>query len=115
MQLSGSDLANYLKSLPASALSKVEIISNPAARYDASGTSGIINLVMIKDKKIGTNGSISLSYGQGQLPKSVNSISLNHRNAKFNIYGMYNLTYRANFNKLLLYRKFYDKIIFHGT
>ena len=115
LQLSGSDLANYLKSLPASALSKVEIISNPAARYDASGTSGIINLVMIKDKKIGTNGSISLSYGQGQLPKSVNSISLNHRNAKFNIYGMYNLTYRANFNKLLLYRKFYDKGVFTGA
>lgn len=114
-QISGSDLANYLRSLPAAALAKVEIISNPSARYDASGTSGIINLVMVKDKKLGTNGTISLSYGQGRLPKSVNSISLNHRNKRFNLYGLYSYSYRGSFNDLKLYRRFYDQGAFTGA
>src|SRR5690606_25781608 len=43
--MSGSDLANVLKSMPANSIDRIEIISNPGARYDAAGSAGIINII----------------------------------------------------------------------
>ena len=56
--LSGDDLANYLKSMPATMIDRVEVMKNPSARYDAAGTSGIINLVTKKEHRNGINGSV---------------------------------------------------------
>ena len=55
--MSGVQLATYLKSLPASAIDQLEIMSNPSAKYDAAGNSGIINLKTKKNKARGFNGS----------------------------------------------------------
>lgn len=111
--LSGTSLANYLRGLPANAVDKIEFITNPGAKYDASG-SAIVNIKMKKDRKKGTNGSITNSYGQGKYPKINNSVSLNHRNKKFNIFGSYNFAYSEWFNDLDLDRRFFENGTFTG-
>jgi hypothetical protein len=105
--MTGTDLANYLRGIPSSSIEKIEIISNPSAKYDAAGTA-IINIKLKKDKRIGTNGSITASYGQGVYPKSNNSLSLNHRDKKVNVFGSYSFAHREAFSHLQLQRAFYN-------
>jgi len=107
--ISGRDLANYLRGLPANTIQKIELITNPSARYDAAGNAGIINIVMKKDQRTGTNGSLNLSYGQGKYAKTGQGITLNHRNKKINVFGSYNFAYRKAFSHLTLYRKFLEQ------
>lgn len=92
--LSGRDLAAYLRSLPSGSLDKIEIISNPPARYRAAGSAGIINIKTKKIKTPGLNGNLSSSFGHGKYAKSYNSLILNNRINKFNFYGSagYSLT-----------------------
>lgn len=106
--ISGSDLANYLRSLPSSAISRIEIITNPSSKYDAEGNAGIINIVMKKDQRMGTNGTLTASYGQGFYPKAAAGISLNHRDKNINFFGSYNYSYRDNYSDLALYRQFIE-------
>jgi outer membrane receptor protein involved in Fe transport len=109
--MTGTNLANYLRGIPSNAVDKIEFITNPGAKYDASG-SAIINIKMKKDKRNGTNGSITSAYGQGRYPKSNSSLTLNNRSGKFNFFGMYSFAYREWFNELLLNRSFYDDGVF---
>ncbi len=85
--MTGQDLAQFLKSLNASDLEAIEIIATPGAKYDAEGNAGIINLRLKKDKKLGTNGSVSLGFYQGITSKGDASISINHRDRKVNVFG----------------------------
>jgi len=59
LQLSGADLINYVKSIPSSNIKRIEIITNPSARYEADGNSGLINIVLKKNLGQGFNGSIN--------------------------------------------------------
>lgn len=86
--LSAADLMNYLKSLPAGTLDKIEIMSNPPARYNASGASGIINIITKKNRQEGFNGSITLSYGRGKELKTNNNLLLNYKLKDLNFFGM---------------------------
>lgn len=106
--LSGTDLANVLRSMPANSVDRIEIISNPGARYDAAGTAGIINIILKKDQRIGANGSVNVSYGQGVYAKWGAGANINYRNKKLNLLGSYNYAYRLWFNHLMLDRKFLD-------
>lgn len=108
MVLSGTDLANMLRSMSSESISKIEIISNPGAKYDAAGTAGIINIKTKRDKKQGLNGSVTASYAQGVYPKASTSVNLNYRNKKVSSYLTYNYGYRGWFNRLQLNRRFYD-------
>lgn len=112
--MTGSDLANYLRGIPSTSIEKIEFIANPSAKYDAAGSS-IINIKLKKDKRQGTNGSVSVAYGQGIYPKSNNSVSLNHRNKKINAYGNYSYAYREAFSTLNLRRNFYRNDTFIGA
>jgi hypothetical protein len=112
--MTGSDLANYLKALPSSALERIEIITNPSAKYDASGNSGIIDLKMKKDQRLGLNGTFSTGYGQGVYPKANAGSTFNYRNKKMNIFGNYNYAYRIGLNHLLLDRNFYEDGVYNG-
>ena len=85
--MSGQDLAQFLKGINSNDLESIEIISNPGAKYDAEGNAGIINLRLKKDKKLGTNGSVSVGLSQGITPKGDASFSINHRDKKVNIFG----------------------------
>lgn len=106
--LAGAELNNLLSSMSASQVEQIELMTNPPAKYDASGNAGIINIKTKKTKVKGFNGSATVSAGQGVYPKNNNSLVLNYRNGKFNTF----LTYSMNLNKYLTdiyaYRKYYD-------
>lgn len=98
--LSPTDLANLLKNMPASAIDQIEIMTNPSAKYDASGNSGVINIKTKKGRAAGFNGSIMTSFTTSiftnfggttyVMPKSQNSINFNYRKDKINFFGNYN-------------------------
>ncbi len=105
--MTGNDLANYLKGIPSSTIDKIEFITNPSSKYDAAGSS-IINIKLKKEQRKGTNGSVSTSLGMGKYVKNNNSISINHRNKKINIFANYSFAYREAYNGLVLDRNFYE-------
>ncbi|MFP4366934.1 MAG: TonB-dependent receptor domain-containing protein [Bacteroidales bacterium] len=79
---------SYLESLdqlPATMIEQVEVITNPSARHDPDGTSGIINIIMKKQRQPGTNGMLSFNMGTGD--KYNGSVNLNHRSGRFNLFG----------------------------
>jgi iron complex outermembrane recepter protein len=86
-QLDTKDLAAYLKSINSNDIEAIEMISNPSAKYDASGNAGIINIRLKKNKKFGTNGSVNVGLVQGVTPKANGSVNLNYRNKKVNVFG----------------------------
>ncbi len=112
--MTGADLANYLRGLPSAAIERIEIITNPSAKYDAAGNSGIIDIRMKKDQRMGLNGTLTAGYGQGIYPKTNVGTTFNYRNKKVNIFGNYNYAYRVGLNHLLLDRNFYTGGIYNG-
>ena len=107
--LSGQDLANYLRNLPANQLDQIELMTQPSAKFDASGNSGVINFRTKKSVAKGFNGSINLSYVQGKYPKSPNSFNFNYRKGKINLFSNLSYSYWDGFNDLTLTRKFTDQ------
>lgn len=87
MQLDAKELAEYLKSINSNDVEAIEMISNPGAKYDASGNAGVINFRLKKNKKYGTNGNVNLGFVQGVTPKANGSLGLNYRNKKINLFG----------------------------
>lgn len=112
--MTGADLANYLRGLPSSAIDRIDIITNPSSKYDAAGNSGIIDIHMKKDKRMGMNGTATAGYGQGVYPKTNAGTTFNYRNRKLNVFGNYNYAYRIGLNHLLLDRRFYENGIYNG-
>ena len=105
--LSGTDLVNLLTSMNANQLDQIEIMDNPPAKYDAAGNAGLINLKTKKNKQRGFNGNISTSFSQGRYAKTNNSIQLNYRNGKFNVYVNYGLTAFKGFADLYALRTYF--------
>jgi hypothetical protein len=112
--MSGADLANYLKGLPSAAIERIDIITNPSAKYDAAGNSGIIDIRMKKDQRMGVNGTLTAGYGQGVYSKTNAGSTINYRNKKVNVFGNYNYAYRIGLNHLLLDRNFYENGVYNG-
>lgn len=97
--LGSRDLAAVLKSMQASDIESIELITNPSAKYDASGNAGIINIKLKKNKKFGTNGSANIGFAQGRrFPKYNAGIQLNNRNKQVNIFGNYGINFGKNHN-----------------
>ena len=90
--LAGINIADALKLLPADAVEKVEVITNPSARYDAEGSGGIINIVLRKGKAQGINGSVVLSAGDPEAYGA--SSNLNFRSDNFNLFSNFGYNYR---------------------
>ncbi|HEY2350536.1 MAG TPA: TonB-dependent receptor [Puia sp.] len=106
--MSGAQLAIYLKSLPSSAIDQLEIMTNPSAKYDAAGNSGIINIKTKKNKARGFNGSATLTYTQGEYAKPGGSLNLNDREHKFNFFLNGGYTYWQGFQDLNINRNYLD-------
>lgn len=85
--MSAAQLATMLRSTDASTISSIEIITNPSAKYDAAGNSGIINIKLKKNRQTGTNGSLSLSAAQGKNFRDNTSLTLNHKQGNLNLFG----------------------------
>ncbi len=106
--MSATDLANMLKGMPSESVDKIEFITNPSSKYDANGTAGIINIVLKKNKAIGTNVSLHAGYSQGVYPRTNDGFSISERTKKFNIFGTYNYAYRGSFNNIDLNSNYYN-------
>jgi len=100
LPISGDDLTNYLQSLSSDQIDKIDIITNPGAKYEAEGNAGIIDIKLKKDKSIGTNGSISSSFSMGQKPQFNTSLNANTRTKKFNVYGSLGGNLNERFNDI---------------
>lgn len=79
-----SNLSNT-DQIPASSIETVEIITNASAKYDANAESGIINIILKKNKQDGTNGAIALGLGAGARYRANSTAILNHKTGKWNI------------------------------
>ena len=108
--LSGQDLANMLRNMQSSQLDQLEIMTNPPAKYDAAGNSGIINIKTKKNKQVGYNGSVTAGYGQGVYPKTNESVNMNYRAGKINLFGNGSYSNRERYQTLSIQRKFIDAV-----
>lgn len=92
IQLAGKDLVNYLKSISVSNVSKIEIITNPSAVYDAVGNAGLINIITKRNKQKGYSGSIETGYKQWQnYPGMDASGNINYNKDKWNFFANANM------------------------
>ena len=106
--LSPKELSTLLKGTNSSSISKIEIMPNPSAKYDAAGNGGIINIQMKKNKMIGLNGTVTLNGGSSRNARYGSALGLNYRNNKINLYGSYDYAYRGETEYLDFTRRFYD-------
>lgn len=89
--IAGGNVAQILASIPASSIESVEVITNPSAKYDAEGQSGIINIVLKKNTKLGFNGSAAITAGNRDNYNA--NTNLSFQNSKVNLYGNYSYRY----------------------
>lgn len=82
VRLVGRDLAEYLKGVTAAEVDKVELMTQPSAKYDAEGNSGIINIKTGKNKKQGWGGVANVSYEQGKYPFVSANTNITYRKNK---------------------------------
>jgi hypothetical protein len=108
VQMSVEQLAGYLKAMPSSSVEKIELISNPSSKYDAAGTSGIIDIKTKKGRKDGFNASLYGNYGQGKYEKLSAGGSFNFKKGKLNWFGNYDYGRKRDFYDLELDRIFYS-------
>lgn len=101
LPLSGQDLNNYLRNLPAEQIDKIDIITNPGAKYEAEGNAGIIDIRLKKDKSLGANGSVRGTISQGQLPQGNLNFSGNYRNRKMNVFATAGVGSAERFNNMI--------------
>lgn len=95
-----------LQQLQGSLVDKVEVITNPSARYEAEGMSGIINIVLKKDRRQGFNGSFDLITGN---PDNFGAgANVNYRKDKINFFLNYALAYRLQPGRSKQYQEVYD-------
>lgn len=115
--LSPADLANVLRNLPAAALDQIEIMTNPSAKYDAAGNSGVINIKTKKSKTAGSNGTItagntsSLFTRNGKTEmvwKPTLSVNYNYKKNKTNLFGNFVYNYREGRGMLDITSRYYE-------
>jgi len=101
-KLSNVPIAQLLKQIPSTSIKQIELITNPSAKYNPEGMSGIINIILHKNTNIGFNGNINLGLTKEIYAKFNSSIDLNYRNGKFNLYGSYgnNIGKSANYGSI---------------
>jgi len=100
LPLTGDDLTSYLQSLPAEQIDRIEIITNPGAKYEAEGNAGIIDLRLKRDKNLGANGSVNATYSQGRYHRANLNGSGNYRNKRFNAFANAGIGDGKGFNNI---------------
>lgn len=88
-KLSNVPVAQLLKQIPSTSIKQIELITNPSAKYNPEGMSGIINIILHKNTNIGFNGNVNLGLTKEINARFNGSLDMNYRNGKFNFYGNY--------------------------
>lgn len=92
------DPKTLLKQIPSNSIEKIELITNPSAKYNPEGMSGMINIVLKKNMQDGFNGSYNGNITFAKVPKYNQGIDLNLRKGKVNIFGNYNFNDSETYN-----------------
>lgn len=100
LPLTGDDLTNYLRNLPADQIDRIDIISNPGAKYEAEGNAGIIDVRLRKDDSHGGNGTVSGTWSQGRYGRANLNASGNYRNKVLNAFASGGLGTSKGFNDM---------------
>ena len=103
-KLSNIPTAQLLKQIPSTAIKSIELITNPSAKYNPEGMSGLINIVLYKNTMLGFNGSISTGISHEKSTKTNNSVISNYRNGKINIFANYSNNISKNINNGIVQR-----------
>jgi iron complex outermembrane receptor protein len=85
--LSAQQLATLLRSTDGTTIQSIEIITNPSAKYDAAGNSGIINIKLKKNKQNGTNGSLTAAVAMASKFRESQNLNINHKEGNLNLFG----------------------------
>lgn len=110
--LTAEQLAGYLKSIPADQIESIELLNQPGAIYDASGSGGIIHIRLKKNKSFGVNGSVQAGMAVTPRVRYNGSFSLNYRNRGINLFSDYSFQHNASHNKFRLNRQIGDTAFF---
>lgn len=102
--LSQQELMTLLRNTPSDNIEKIELITNPSARYDAAGNSGIINIKMKKNKNFGTNGNANIGAGWSRYGRGNAGLMLNHREGMLNTFINGGTFLNKGFNNNQIYR-----------
>lgn len=103
-KLSNVPVAQLLKQIPSGSIKQIELITNPSAKYNPEGMSGIINIILHKNTNIGFNGNASVGLTYDEHARFNGALDLNYRHGKFNFYGNYGNTVSKRENNGLIYR-----------
>ena len=99
-RMSSADIATLLKSLPPTAIERVELVRTPSARYDASGVGGIVNIILKKNVRIGLTGSVNAGFNQGKYGNQFGGFNLNQSDGPRSSYLNINLNNRNGFDQI---------------
>ena len=105
-KMSTADIASILKSLPPNSIEKIEILRTPSAKYDASGSGGVVNVVLKKGIKIGLTGNINAGMNQGRYGNQFIGASLNNSSGKLTSFFNLNYSHRNSFEEIVTTRRF---------
>lgn len=98
-QLNGDQLANLLKSIQSSNVRKIEVVSNPSARYDANSKGGVLEIQLKSNLRTGTNGSVYVNYRQNEYASTETGFNVNVNHKKIILGVNYNFGYNNNYQK----------------
>ncbi|MEY3422072.1 MAG: hypothetical protein RIR48_2375 [Bacteroidota bacterium] len=99
--LTGDDLTSYLENLTSEQIDKIDIITNPGSKYEAQGNAGIIDIRLKKDKNLGSNVSLSTTYGHGRYGTGNINANGNYRNKNLNTFGGVGYNKGIRWNEML--------------
>ena len=108
--MSGAALSNYLKSLPASAISQIELLPNPPASMDAAGTAGVLNIKLRRGYLPGLSGTYTLGLGRGRFEKSWAGTNLAYNAGKMRLFARLDGGRYNSFNRLTMVRTIRDSL-----
>jgi hypothetical protein len=98
------DVQSLLRDMPAANIDRIEVITQPGARFDAQGTGAVINIILKRNLKLGFNGTATIGAGMGRFAKYRSSGVLNYRNGKINFSNSIAFNHRTSYEQLNLDR-----------
>lgn len=105
-RMSAADIATILKNLPPNAIASIEILRTPSASYDASGSGGVVNVVLRKGIRIGLTGSVNGGFNQGRYGNQFLGLNLNNSSGPLSSYLNVQVSRRNSFEELTTDRLF---------
>jgi outer membrane receptor protein involved in Fe transport len=108
--LTPAQLATLLRSTDGNTIKSIEIITNPSAKYDAAGNSGIINIKLKKNTQSGTNGSVTAGVARSQFWRDNSSLNINHKSGNLNVFGTFSRGDSKRINNIYIDRITRDSV-----